>query len=131
MTGMSPFGQIGAQLGALAQQQTDLQRAVASGELWMEANVAERAAARCDQAVNDLNDSLAGARQLTRLRKFGDNEDGWAAANQFAEAGKEYIAVMEHARTVIENMAAIYRVAGRTVAEADAAGRQTFQGQSE
>lgn len=128
---MSFFGQIGAQVGALARQQTDLQAAVASGELWMEGGVAESAAARCDQAVKDLNDSLASVDQIVRLRKFGDNEDGLAAANRFVEAGREYITMMEDARTVIENMAATYRAAGRTVAEADAAGQEAFQGQSE
>lgn len=127
---MSPFGSLGAQVGALVGQQTDLQAAVASGELWMEAGVAERAAARCDQAVSDINASLRGARQLARMRKFGANEDGWAAADRYAQAGREYISMMENARTVIENMALTYRAAGHAVAEADAAGRQAFQGQS-
>lgn len=130
MTGMPPFGTLGAQVGALIGQQTDLQAAVASGELWMEEGVAERAAARCDQAVQDINKSLRAADRLTWTRKFGDNEDGRRAAVRFAEAGQEYVAMMESARTVIENMAVTYRAAGQAVAEADAAGRQTFQGQS-
>lgn len=130
MMSMSPFGALGAQVGALAGQQTDLQTAIASGELWMEDGVAERAAARCDQAVSDINASLRGARQLARTRKFGDNEDGLAAADRYAQAGQEYIAMMENARTVIQNMALTYRAAGQAVTEADAAGRQTFQGQS-
>lgn len=124
---MSAFGHLGAQIGAIAEQQTDLQRAVASGELWMEAGVAETAAKRCDQAVQDINASLRGARQLVRLCKFGDNDDGRTAANRYAEAGQQYIAMMENARTVIESMAMTYRSSARTVAEADMAGRQTFQ----
>ena len=40
----SSFAQAGAWLTGAAAQQTDLQRAVAAGELWMEAGVAERAA---------------------------------------------------------------------------------------
>lgn len=97
----------------------------------MEAGVAEDAARRSDQAVKDLSDSLAGADQLVRLRKFGDNEDGRAAAEWFSDAGKEYIMMMENAITVFENMAATYRAAGRTVAEADAAGQRMFQSQPE
>ena len=41
----SSFGQTGAWLTGVAAQQIDLQRAVAAGELGMEAGVAERAAA--------------------------------------------------------------------------------------
>jgi hypothetical protein len=50
----------------------------------MEAGVAERAAARCDQAVGEINDCLAQAYMLTRTRKFGANEDGEAAAARYA-----------------------------------------------
>ncbi|MGH3899408.1 MAG: hypothetical protein ACRDTA_14445 [Pseudonocardiaceae bacterium] len=85
---MSSFEQAGVQLAGVVQQQTDLQRAVAAGELWMEAGVAERAAARCDQAVEEINDWLARAYVLTRSRKFGANEDGEAAAARFAQAGQ-------------------------------------------
>jgi hypothetical protein len=52
----SSFGQASTWLTGAAAQQTDLQRAVAAGELWMDAGVAERAAARCDQAVEEIND---------------------------------------------------------------------------
>jgi hypothetical protein len=128
---MSAFGHLGAQIGAIAEQQTDLQRAVASGELWMEAGVAETAAKRCDQAVQDINASLAASRQLAQTRRFGNNEDGLLAAKRYADAAQEYIAMMESARSVIEKMAATYRAAGRTVAEADAAGWRMFQGQFE
>ncbi|MDQ4010854.1 MAG: hypothetical protein M3228_09195 [Actinomycetota bacterium] len=41
----SSFEQASAQLASVVAQQTDLQRAVAAGELWMEAGVAERAPA--------------------------------------------------------------------------------------
>ncbi|MGH3931765.1 MAG: hypothetical protein ACRDTF_17530 [Pseudonocardiaceae bacterium] len=59
-----------------------------------------------------------------------DNDDGNAAAERFFQAGQEYIAMLEKARTVVENMEATYRAAGRTVAEADEAGRQSFRGGS-
>lgn len=126
----SSFEQAGAQLADVAAQQTDLQRAVAAGELWMEAGVAERAAARCDQAVEEIDASLRHARQLTRLRKFGDNEDGHAAAERFVQAGHDYIDTMRNAQRVFANMAATYRAAGRTVTESDAANEQMFRGQS-
>ena len=84
----SSFEQAGTWLTGAAAQQTDLQRAVAAGELWMDAGVAERAAARCDQAVEEINDWLARAYMLTRTRKFGANEDGEAAAPDTRRQGK-------------------------------------------
>jgi hypothetical protein len=65
-----------------------------------------------------------------RLRKFGDNEDGVAAAERFVQAGQDYIDTMRNAQRVFATMAATYRAAGRTVAESDAANEQMFQGQS-
>lgn len=124
----SSFQQADAQLVGINGQQTDLQRAVVAGELWMDADVAKRAVDRCEQAIVEINESLRGARQLARRRKFGENEDGRAAARRFAEAGQEYLVMLEKARTVIENMAATYRAAGRTVVEADVAGQQSFPG---
>lgn len=124
------FEPAGAQLAGVAAQQTDLQRAVAAGELWMEAGVAERAAARCDQAVEEIDASLRHAHHLTRLRKFGDNEDGRAAAERFVQAGQDYIDTMRNAQRVFATMAATYRAAGRTVTEADTANEQMFRGQS-
>jgi uncharacterized protein YukE len=96
----------------------------------MDADVAERAAARCDQAVDELDDSLRHADKLTRLRKFGDNEDGRAAAAQFAHAGAEYIATMQKVQQVFRNMAATYRAAARTMAETETANKQLFRGRS-
>jgi hypothetical protein len=127
---VSSFEQAGAHSADAVAQQTDLQRAVAAGELWMEAGVAERAAARCDQAIEEINDWLARADVLTKKRKFGANEDGEAVAARFAKAGQELIETMTNARRVFENMAVTYRAAGRTVTEADVANEQTFQGRS-
>jgi hypothetical protein len=124
------FEPAGAQLADVAAQQNSLAAAVAAGELWMEAGVAERAAARCDQAVKELDDSIRDARQLTRLRKFGDNEDGRAAAARFAQAGADYIDTMRKAQQVFRNMAATYRTAGHTVAENEAANEQLFRDRS-
>ena len=127
----SSFEQGGAQLADIAAQQNSLAAAVAAGQLWMEAGVAERAAARCDQAVEDLDDSLTAAKKLTRLRAFGDNEDGHAAAERFARAGRDYVKTMQHVQEVFRNMAATYRAAARTVAETEAANEQLFRGRSQ
>jgi hypothetical protein len=121
----------GAQLAGVAQRQNFLAAAVAASELWMEIGVAERAAARCDQAVRDIDDLVYDARELTRLRKFGANEDGQAAAARFAQAGQDYIDTMRNAQKVFANMAATYRAAGRTVTEVDAANEQMFGSRSE
>ncbi|HKR51023.1 MAG TPA: hypothetical protein VJT72_15840 [Pseudonocardiaceae bacterium] len=127
---VNSFEQAGAWLAGANQQQTDLQRAVAAGELWLEAGVAERAAARCDQAVEEIDDWLSSAHRLTQKRKFGDNEDGEAVAARFVQAGQEFIDTMKNAQQVFANMAATYRAAGCTVVEADVAGQQMFQGRS-
>jgi hypothetical protein len=124
------FEHSGDQLAGVAQQQNSLATAVAAGELWLESGVAERAAARCEQAVEDIDQWLSSAHRLTQRRRFGDNEDGIAAAERFAQAGEEYIATMKNAQQVFKNMAATYRAAGRTVAEADAANEQMFRGRS-
>ena len=127
----SSFEQGGAQLADIAAQQNSLAAAVAAGELWMEAGVAERAAAHCDQAVVELDASLRRAGGLTRRRKFGDNEDGRAAAERFAQAGRDYIATMQQVQKVFRNMAATYRAAGRTVTETEAANEHMFRGRSQ
>lgn len=127
----SSFERAGAQLAGVAQQQTSLAAAVAAGELWMEADVAERAAARCDQAVEEIDDWLVSAQRLTKRCKFGDNEDGNAVAKRFVQAGQEFIDSMVNAQRTFANMAVTYRAAGRTVTEADAANEQMFQGRSE
>ncbi len=123
------FEQAGS-LADVAQQQNTLATAVASGELWLEAGVAERAAARCEQAVREINKLVHDAQDLTRKRKFGDNADGNAAAERFAQAGQDYIDSMRKAQQVFQNMAATYRTAGRTITGADAANEQMFRGQS-
>jgi uncharacterized protein YukE len=128
---MAGFEQASAQLVGLGQQQTDLQRAVAAGELWMEADVAERAAQRCEQTIDDIERLLEGAERLIQRRKFGDNVDGRAAAERFGQAGENFIAVMRDAQRVFDNMAMTFRAAGRTAAEADAAAGQMFRGRSE
>ncbi|MGH3931727.1 MAG: hypothetical protein ACRDTF_17340 [Pseudonocardiaceae bacterium] len=125
------FARADAQLVGINGQQTDLQRAVLAGELWLDPNVARLAVIRCEQARGEINESLNNARRLVERGKFGDNEDGNAAGERFARAGHEYIAMLEKARTVVENMAATYEAAGRTVAETDEAGRQSFRGGSE
>ena len=128
---MAGFEQADAQLAGVAQQQFGLRAAVDAGELWMDADVAERAAARCDQAVEELDHWLIRAHELTVRRKFGDNEDGNAAAERFVQAGHEFIATMRNAQQIFANMAATFRAAGRTVAKADEAGRQMFRGKPE
>jgi hypothetical protein len=54
-----------------------------------------------------------------------------AVASGDARAGQEYIDTMTSAQQVFKNMAATYRAAGRSVAEADAANERMFRGRSE
>jgi ABC-type nitrate/sulfonate/bicarbonate transport system substrate-binding protein len=124
------FEHASAQLAGVAEQQNSLTAAVAAGELWMEAGVAERAAARCEQAVRDIDDLVYDARDLTRKRRFGDNEDGQAAAERFAQTGQDYIDTMRNSQHVFRNMADTYRAAGRTVTEADATNEKMLRGGS-
>ena len=127
----SSFEHTSAQLADVAAQQNSLAAAVAAGELWMDAGVAERAAARCHQAVREIDQWLVDARGFTQRCKFGDNADGNAAAERFARAGQEFMNVMRHARQVFESMEATYRAAGRTATETEAANEQMFRGRSQ
>jgi hypothetical protein len=127
----SSFEQVGALLAGAAQQPSSLAAAVAAGELWMEAGVAESAAARCDRAVEEIDDLLMRARRLTRRAQFGNNDDGEAAAARFAQANQDYLDTMRNAQRVFANMAETYRAAGRTITEDDAANEQMFRGWSE
>lgn len=122
------FSGLGASLGALTEQQSDLEAAVESGQLWMEAGVAERAAARCEQAVDEIRAWLGDTYELVQRRKFGANEDGEAAAARYATAGQEYVQVMKEARDVFQRMADTYRAAGRTIAQAEETNQLTFRG---
>lgn len=127
---MSSVEQAGARLAGLTQQPGSLAAAVAAAELWMEAGVAERAAQRCDQAVEEIDDLVYDVHELLRKRAFGANDDGDGAANRFVDAGWDYFKTMRNAQKVFANMAATYRAAGRTVTETDAANKQMFQGRS-
>jgi ABC-type transporter Mla subunit MlaD len=128
---MAFFDQVSGQLADVGRQQNDLRRAVDSGELWMEAGVAEAAAERCEQTITDIDEWLTSADRLTKRRKFGANDVGDSAAERFGQAGDEIVMVMQNAQQVFANMADTYRAAGRTAAEADAAGGQMFRGSSE
>ncbi|MGH3931416.1 MAG: hypothetical protein ACRDTF_15765 [Pseudonocardiaceae bacterium] len=127
----SSFAQSQTQLDGITQQHAELRAAVTAGELWMDADVAERAAARCDQAVRDLDKWLQDADAIAWTRRFGANKDGETAAKAFAQAGQEYFATIKKAQRVIANMAATFRAAGRTATDADEAGQQMFRGAGE
>lgn len=122
------FGELGGWLGTIVEHQTDLEVAVESGQLWMDADVAERAAARCEQAAGELDEWLADTDELVQRRKVGANEDGEAAAARFVTAGQEYVQVITDAQSVFFRMADTYRAAGRTMAQADEANQQSFGG---
>ena len=128
MPGMSGFQQANAQLTGLTQQQ-GLRVAVDSGQLWMEAGVAKAASDRCLQAVDEIDQWLQRARVLTDRMPFGKNEDGDRAADRFAHAGQDFMKAMADVQDVLRNMAATYRAAGRTVAEADVTSAEPFKGQ--
>jgi hypothetical protein len=126
---MPALEQPSAQLNSIALQQTDLHRAVAAGELWMDADVAENAAKCCEQTVRDIDRLVSDAQPLIRRRRFGGNADGNRAAKRYANAAQDYINTMRNAQRVFTNMAATFRAAARTVTEADESGRQAFRGQ--
>jgi hypothetical protein len=122
-------------LAAMQQQQHGLDAAVTAGELWMEPDVAERAAARCEQQIDEVESILYGLRDLDQARKFGDNADGRAAATAFRDAavtGENSVrGVLVKSQEVLRNMAATYRAAGRAAARAEQANQQMFRGGAE
>ena len=101
----------------------------------MEPDVAERAAVRCEQQIDEVELILDGLRDLDRERKFGDNEDGLATAKAFKDAavtGENSVrGVLVKSQDVLRNMAATYRAAGRAAARAEQANQQMFRGGAE
>jgi hypothetical protein len=126
------FTQANQGLAAMQQQQHGLNAAVTAGELWMEPDVAERAAARCEQQIDEVELILDGLRDLDRERKFGDNEDGLATAKAFKDAavtGENSVrGVLVESQEVLRSMAATYRAAGQAAAQAEQANQQMLSG---
>jgi hypothetical protein len=122
-------------LAAMQQQQHGLDAAVTAGELWMEPDVAERAAARCEQQIDEIESMIRDLEPLERQRKFGDNEDGLATAKAFKDAavtGENSVrGVLVKSQDVLRNMAATYRAAGQAAARAEQANQQMFSGGAE
>lgn len=132
---MPNFAQSNQGLAAMQQHQQGLRAAVDAGQLWMEPDVAERAAQRCEQQVAEVDDIIADLRPLGRERMFGDNEDGRAVAEAFRDAAVEgpysVRGVLMESQEVLRSMAATYRAAGRAAAQAEQANQQMFQGGSQ
>lgn len=126
------FAQANQGLAAMQAQQSGLSAAVEAGTLWMEPDVAERAAVRCEQQIDEVEFMIADLVDLGRARRFGDNEDGRAIAQAFVDAavtGPDSITgVLRHSQEVLRNMAATYRAAGRVAAESEEANQQMFEG---
>ena len=129
------FMQANQDLAAMQQQQHGLDAAVTAGELWMEPDVAERAAARCEQQIDEIESMIRDLEPLERQRKFGDNEDGLATAKAFKDAavtGENSVrGVLVKSQDVLRNMAATYRAAGQAAARAEQANQQMFSGGAE
>lgn len=98
----------------------------------MEPGVAERAAVRCEQQIDEVDQMIYDLRPLARERTFGDNADGRAVAAAFKDAavtGENSVeGVLRNSQDVLRNMAATYRAAGRAAAQAEQANQQMFQG---
>ncbi len=129
------FTQANQGLAAMQQQQHGLSTAVTAGELWMEPAVAERAATRCEQQIDEVDSILRDLRSLDRERKFGDNADGRTIAKAFKDAAvtgeNSVMGVLVKSQEVLRNMAATYRAAGRAAAQAEQANQQMFSGGAE
>jgi len=129
------FAQANQGLAAMQQQQQGLSAAVEAGQLWMEPDVAERAAARCEQQIEEVESIIRDLRPLGRERKFGDNADGRAIAKAFKDAAvtgeNSVMGVLRKSQDVLRNMAATYRAAGRAAAQAEQANQQMFRGGAE
>ena len=124
--GIDGGSQAGQQLAGLAQRQSGLQAEIAAGQLWMEPDVAERAAVLCEQQVDKVNRILLKKEVISTWGKFGDNEDGTTAARCYVQSGDAFVTVMMEARGVFERMAETYRAAGHAAAQAEEANQQMF-----
>lgn len=129
---MPNFAQSNQGLAAMQQHQQGLQAVVDAGQLWMEPDVAERAAQRCEQQIVEVDEIISNLRPLARKRKFGDNDDGDATAEVFRNAAVEgpdsVRGVLTNSQEVLRSMAATYRAAGRVAAQAEQANQYMFQG---
>jgi len=129
------FAQASQGLAAMQQQQQGFRAAVEAGQLWMEPDVAERAAACCEQQIEEVDSIIRHLETLGRERKFGDNADGRAIAKAFKDAavtGEHSVrGVLVKSQEVLRNMAATYRAAGRAAAQAEQANQQMFRGGAE
>lgn len=129
---MPSFVQASQGLETLQQEQRGLQAAVAAGELWMEPDVAERAAQRCEQQIIEVNEIIGDLRPLARERRFGDNDHGHQVARAFKDAavtGENSVAgVLRESKDVLRDMAQTFRDAGRAAAAAEQANQQLFGG---
>ncbi len=129
------FAQANQGLAAMQQQQHGLSAAVTAGHLWMEPDVAERAAARCEQQIDEVRSIVFDLQPLERERKFGDNEDGLTTAKAFKDAavnGENSVrGVLVKSQDVLRNMAATYRAAGQAAAQTEQANQQMLRGGAE
>ncbi|MGH3979273.1 MAG: hypothetical protein ACRDRZ_09775, partial [Pseudonocardiaceae bacterium] len=126
------FAQAGQGLQQLQQQQQGLKAAVAAGELWMEPDVAERAAARCEQGIDEVDQIIYDLEPLARERKFGKNDHGHQVATAFKDAavtGENSVAgVLRESKDVLRDMAQTFRDAGRAASVAEQANQRMFDG---
>ena len=129
---MPSFVQASQGLAALQQEQRGLQGAVAEGELWMEPDVAERAALRCEQQIDEVDLIIQDLQPLGRERRFGDNDHGHQVATAFKDAavtGENSVAgVLRESKDVLRDMAQTFRDAGRAATAAEQANQQMFGG---
>lgn len=119
------------ELERINSQQNTLAQAVGDGKLWMEAGVAERAAAECDELKLDLTDWLDGANVLLERPMYGDNEDGNAMAGAVVECAQALIRRMEGFRDVADRMALTYRKAGGLVEQTEQTNTQNLSSEAQ
>ncbi|MGH3979165.1 MAG: hypothetical protein ACRDRZ_09225 [Pseudonocardiaceae bacterium] len=126
------FAQQSRRLAAFRQEQRGLQAAVAAGELWMEAGVAERAAKRCERGFTEVEEIIDKLRPLGREFRFGENDHGRQVAKAFKNAAvgdhNSVTAVLRESQHVLRDMAQTFREAGRAVEHAERTNEQDLGG---
>ncbi|MFM1726552.1 hypothetical protein ABEU20_000230 [Rhodococcus sp. PAM 2766] len=107
---------------------SELGAMVDAGELFLEAGVAERCAARCAELHRELVTLQRDAKRLARIDGLGHLPSGVALARKFGQkaSGGEYpldqaladhITVVEEMRSVFEKIAANYEAAEESNAQ--------------
>ncbi|MQY17427.1 hypothetical protein NRB20_04910 [Nocardia sp. RB20] len=88
---------------------------------------AKRLAASCDKLAAGLQSEIRASQVLTRVTGFPDLPSGRGLSQGFGAKGYEYVETLTSFQEVALRYKAVFLIAGKQFAEADAATRQAIK----